>query len=195
MPQTPNEMDATRCKTTDRGRGRGRATDNERAELYLAMRKLDAVAMRVVPAPNKPCYDEVLAIIAMANRYVRVETDPAYLLDCNYIFVRVQRCALAQRIKRVRALGDGTNSGATLVDERSTPNARQLYRKLREAVHALRDTSVVGTICEYGCATSNIQVLVRLLNEIDHSKYGEATRLVLEDGENDSGELPTEGSG
>ena len=157
------------------------AIEIERKEHYVSKCKLNAVAMRVLPTPKRARFDEILVIIEMSAEYVRAESDPQYLLDCNFIFVRIQKCGLATRLKRIREYGNDTNFGAAVVDQRPTPNARQLYRCLREAVGALTGDEALGMICEYGCETSNIQGVVRLLNNIDHAKYAEATRLLLEE--------------
>ena len=150
-------------------------------ERTASKRKLEAVALRVVPAPKNPRYDEVLAVIKMGDAYARAVKDPRYLLDCNYVFVRVQRCALKARLAQIRGYGRKSNMGAVIVDERLTPNARQLFRRLRRCVDTLRGSERLATICEFGCNTDNIAGLVRLLDGIDANKYAEVTRLVLEE--------------
>ena len=92
-----------------------------------AENELYAKAKRYVPRPATAEREEYLVMVKMAPKYVRADSDPAYLRDCTWLFVRTQRRNLNYRLKLVRSFGNTTNNLACIHYAIKSPNARALF--------------------------------------------------------------------
>ena len=87
-----------------------------------------------------------LAMVKMAEGYVRADGDPEYLLDCTLLFVRTKRRSLKGRMTRLRSFGNMTNSRARMLHLIMTPDAKALFAEFKR----LADVGRIIMLSTYG---------------------------------------------